>query len=83
MTRNLRLVGNMVAMVALAATPCWAVDTTVTYSSGILVIAFLGVLALIVVAQLVPALVLMIGFFKAVATAMTRRKAVVEATKTN
>jgi uncharacterized membrane protein len=67
----------LLALLALMATPALAVDTSVTYKSGILVLVFLGVLALIVVAQLVPALILMIGFFKAVATAITRKKVAV------
>lgn len=76
--RKLGTVLCALAAVALAAAPAFAaVDTSVTYKSGILVLVFLGVLALIVVAQLVPALILMIGFFKAVATAITRRKVAV------
>ncbi|MHB1397527.1 MAG: hypothetical protein ACYDAI_04150 [Trichloromonadaceae bacterium] len=42
---------------ALAA----AVDTTKVYNSGFLVLAFLGFCALIVVAQLLPAIFLLIG----------------------
>jgi hypothetical protein len=72
--KTLNLVLPVLAVLALAATPAFAVDTSVTYKSGILVLVFLGVLALIVVAQLVPALILMIGFLKGVASAMTRRK---------
>ncbi len=64
----------VLAALALAATPAFAVDTSVTYKSGILVLVFLGVLALIVVAQLVPALILMIGFIKGVASAIGRKK---------
>lgn len=71
------------AALALAATPALAVDTSVTYKSGVLVLVFLGVLALIVVAQLVPALILMVGFVKGVFAAITRKKAVAaEATQT-
>ena len=44
--------------------PAFAVDTTVVYKSGIVVSIFIGVLALIVVAQLVPALMLLLGFIK-------------------
>jgi hypothetical protein len=42
------------------------IDTTVTYSSGIGVMIFLGLLALIVVLQLVPGLILFVGFLKAI-----------------
>ena len=47
-----------------ANSPAFAVDTTVVYKSGIVVSVFVGVLALIVVVQLVPALILLIGFIK-------------------
>jgi len=45
--------------------PAFAEETTVVYKSGILVSIFVGICALIVVAQLVPALMLVIGFIKA------------------
>ena len=56
------------AILLLMATPAFAVDTTLVYSSGILVVLFLGLCALIVVAQMIPALVyfgsLMYGIFR-------------------
>jgi hypothetical protein len=55
-----------ISMLALMADPVLAVDTNQTYSSGILVGAFLGFCALIVVVQLVPTIILLIGFVKAV-----------------
>ncbi|RLB71602.1 MAG: hypothetical protein DRH07_06260 [Deltaproteobacteria bacterium] len=59
--------------------PAFAVDTTVVYKSGILVSVFVGFLALIVVVQLVPALMLLMGFIKAL---ITRRKKEVPAAET-
>ena len=55
-----------ISMLALMANPALAVDTSQTYSSGILVGAFLAFCALIVVMQLVPTIILLIGFVKAV-----------------
>ena len=52
------------AMLMTMVTPAFAVDTTKTYSSGILVGIFLGFCALIVVVQLVPTIMLLVGFFK-------------------
>lgn len=46
------------------ATPALAVDTTKTYSSGILVGVFLAFCALIVVVQLMPTIMLLVGFIK-------------------
>ena len=48
---------------ALAATH---IDTSRTYSSGILIGLFLGFCALIVVVQLVPSLIMLYGFIKGV-----------------
>ncbi|MBN2645992.1 MAG: hypothetical protein JXR59_11045 [Desulfuromonadaceae bacterium] len=48
------------------ASPVLAASTQRSDSSGILVWAFLGFCALIVVAQLVPALMLMLGIVKGV-----------------
>lgn len=64
------LMGLVLALVVMITTvsPASAVDTARTYNSGVLVIIFLGVCALIVVAQLVPALLLMIGAIKALAS---------------
>ena len=52
------------AMLMTMVTPAFAVDTTKTYSSGILVGVFLGFCALIVVVQLMPTLMLLFGFIK-------------------
>lgn len=57
--------------------PAFAVDTSKVYSSGILVTIFLGVCALIVVAQMVPALVLLMGAIKALLSGKARKEAVV------
>ena len=46
--------------------PAFAVDTTKTYSSGILVGVFLAFCALIVVVQLMPTIMLLFGFIKGV-----------------
>lgn len=44
--------------------PAFAVDTTKTYSSGVLVGVFLAFCALIVVVQLMPTIMLLIGFVR-------------------
>jgi uncharacterized membrane protein len=51
-------------MLMTMVTPAFAVDTTKTYSSGILVGIFLGFCALIVVVLLVPTIMLLVGFVK-------------------
>ena len=52
------------ALVFMAVSPALAVDTNQTYSSGILVLAFVGFCALIIVAQLVPAVLTLFGMTK-------------------
>lgn len=52
------------AFITLLANPAFAVDTTRVYSSGILIFAFLGFLALILLVQLVPTIMMVIGMIK-------------------
>ena len=56
------LLGSSVFM--LIANPALAVDTTRTYNSGILVGLFLAFCALVVVMQLMPTIMLLVGFVK-------------------
>lgn len=53
-----------VAMLMLTASPTLAVDTTRTYNSGILTGVFLAFCALVVVVQLMPTIMLLVGFVK-------------------
>jgi len=62
---------------SLFAVPAFAVDTAKTYNSGILVLLFVGFCALIIVAQLVPAVLTLFGMTKAAAQG-TRKTAVVK-----
>jgi prepilin signal peptidase PulO-like enzyme (type II secretory pathway) len=55
---------GMAILMLMLANPAYAVDTTKTYSSGILVGAFLAFCALVVVVQLMPTIMLLIGFVK-------------------
>ena len=68
----------------LLASPALAVDTTRVYSSGILIFAFLGFLALILLVQLVPTIMMVIGMIKGlVHGAQENRKAVATEAKRN
>ena len=53
----------------LFAVPAFAIDTAQTYNSGILVLLFVGFCALLIVAQLVPAVLTLFGMTKAIAQA--------------
>ena len=52
---------------SLFAVPAFAVDTAKTYNSGILVLLFVGFCALLIVAQLVPAVLALFGLTKSAA----------------
>jgi hypothetical protein len=65
-------------MVLLAA-PAFAVDTAKVYSSGILVLVFVGICALFVVSQMIPAIILLCGMIKGVAKSMFKGKEAVPA----
>ncbi|ACD95431.1 hypothetical protein [Trichlorobacter lovleyi] len=52
-----------------------AVDTSLTYNSGILVLAFAGFLALVVVVQTIPALISLYGMIKGAAEAVKNKEA--------
>ncbi len=63
------------AMVLMTQAPVWAavhVDTSRTYSSGILIGLFLGFCALIVVVQLVPSIMMLVAFIR---ESMAKRQA--------
>ena len=62
--KKLTSLGMGMLMVVIMAGPALAVDTTKTYSSGLLVGAFLAFCALVVVVQLMPTIILLIGFVK-------------------
>lgn len=50
------------SLVLFLVSNAWAVDTTQTYTSGVLVLLFVGFCALIVTVQLIPALVMLYGW---------------------
>lgn len=52
----------------LIATPALAVDTTRVYSSGLLIFAFLGFLALLLLVQLIPTIIMLVGMIKGLVT---------------
>ena len=74
--KTLRTMLNMTVIVLSTTGYAWAVDTSQTYQSGILVLLFLGVVALIIVAQMVPALILMMGTISAFAKKISARRKV-------
>jgi len=76
--KNLSL--SMLLVIAASHPAMAAVDTTRTYSSGLLIGIFLAFCALIVVVQLAPSIMLLIGFLKGLAR-RTDTKAEVQTAK--
>lgn len=62
--RRVKTVLTSLSLVLIAVAPALAADTTTTYTSGILVLAFVGICALLVVAQLLPAIRSLFGMTK-------------------
>jgi len=64
---TLRTTTLTIVMALANSVPAFAVDTAKTYSSGLLIAVFLAFCALLVVAQLMPSIMLLIGFIKGLA----------------
>jgi hypothetical protein len=65
--KGTRIFSSTLAMLLAAAPSAFASTTTRVYSSSMLVLAFVGFLALIVVIQLIPAIMTLIGALRGVA----------------
>ncbi len=61
---TIRTTSLTLTMALASSVPAFAVDTSKTYSSGLLIGIFLAFCALIVVVQLAPSLMLLFGFVK-------------------
>lgn len=72
---------STIAITLMLVTPAFAIDTAQTYNSGILVLLFVGFCALIVVAQLVPAVLVLFGMTKAVVQGVSEKRAQASAAK--
>lgn len=64
---------STIAITMMLVSPAFAVDTAQTYNSGILVLLFVGFCALLIVAQLVPAVLVLFGMTKAVAQGVSKK----------
>jgi len=72
--KAIRAMITAASVILLTVHQAWAVDTTQTYQSGTMVLLFLGVCALIVVAQMVPALVILLGTVSAFAKKLRHKE---------
>ena len=79
--RGFRSVFTVFVMLLAAVSPALAADTSKTYNSGILVLLFVGFCALLIVAQLVPALLALFGMTKDAAKSTSAKKLAATAKK--
>jgi len=70
---KMKTIISTIFLVLATISPAFAGDSSAVYKSGILVSVFVGICALIVVAQLVPALILFLGFIKSSAALAKQR----------
>jgi len=63
----MKKISLIMGMVIASSVPAFAVDTSKTYSSGLLIALCLAFCALLVVVQLMPSVMLLIGFIKGLA----------------
>ena len=62
--QSVKVLLTALVLMFTAASPALAVDTSKTYNSGILILLFVGFCALIIIAQLVPAVLALLGMTK-------------------
>jgi hypothetical protein len=81
--KSVKTILTSLALSSLSLTSAFAsaehgamVDTSLTYNSGILVLAFAGFLALIVVVQTIPAVISLYGMIKGAAEQSRQQEAV-------
>ncbi len=69
------------ALMLMVVSPALATDTSKTYNSGLLVLLFVGFCALVIVAQLVPAVLALFGMTKEAAKSTSGKKLAASAKK--
>ncbi len=79
--QSVKILLAALVLMLMAVSPALAVDTSQTYNSGILVLLFVGFCALIIIAQLVPAVLALFGMTKEAAKSTSANRAAVSAKK--
>lgn len=79
--KTIYLLINSLMVFMATVTNSYAANDTTIYKSGLLVIVFLGFCALVVIAQLVPALLVLTGMIKSIIKGTKEKSVQVEAGK--
>ena len=61
-------------VIMILVTPAFAIDTATTYQSGLFVFSFVGFCTLVVIAQLIPAVLMLFGMTKDVPAGLARKR---------
>ena len=67
-SRTLTTIASGIIMNLAASTGAFAADTHKVYASGILVLVFIGFVALVVVVQMIPAIITLVGMLRSLAS---------------
>lgn len=65
---------STLTLTLLVVAPAFAVDTSISYNSGLLVLLFVGFCALLIVAQLIPAVLALFGMTKKAGESLTEKR---------
>jgi len=57
----------------ILVTPAFAIDAPTTYNAGLFVLSFLGFCTLVVIAQMIPAVLMLVGMTKNVPGGLSKR----------
>ena len=57
----------------ILVTPAFAINTATTYHSGLFILSFVGFCTLVVIAQMIPAVLMLFGMTKDVPEGLPRR----------
>jgi len=79
--QSVKVLLTALALMFMAVSPALAVDTSKTYNSGILILLFVGFCALIIIAQLVPAVLALLGMTKEAVKSTSGSRATVSVKK--
>ena len=79
--QRIKTILTSLSFVLMVVGPAMAAETAKTYSSGILVLLFVGICALLVIAQLIPALRSLFGVTKDAAQKSSKYSATASAKK--
>ena len=71
----IRFVLSALLATMILVTPAFAIDATTTYHSGLFFLSFVGFCTLVVIAQMIPAVLMLFGMTKDIPEGLPRKRA--------